>query len=343
MTATRTRPYRLATGTDRTGWTALLAVWVIWGSTYLAIRVGVRTLPPFTMAGIRYVIAGAILLPVALRLGSSEQRRADRPGPRQWAAMLLLGAMLPAGGNGVISWAEVRLPSGIAALLVGTVPLWIVLADAVFTRRMPRLAHWLALAAGLTGVAVLSGGTSGGIPVGATIAALLASLSWGVGSTLQGRLPVPSRLLVMSAMEMLCGGIVLLVVAAVRDELTFPVGDVSGESWLALLYLIGPGTLVAMTCYVTALNRLSPATVSSYAFVNPVVAVLLGALLLGESLSAQQAIGGAVVVLAVAGLLSAPRQGHTDRPDGTSRSDDGDGRRPEDAVDDVSPPATSRP
>ncbi|HJQ44536.1 MAG TPA: EamA family transporter, partial [Jatrophihabitantaceae bacterium] len=280
--------------------------------TYLAIRVGVRTLPPFTMAGIRYVIAGAVLLPIALRLGSAEQRRADRPGRRQWAAMLLLGAMLPAGGNGVISWAELKLPSGIAALLVGTVPLWMVLADAVLSRRAPRAAHWLAVVIGLAGVAVLSGGASGGIPVGATVAALLASLSWGVGSTLQGRLPVPSRLLLMSAMEMLCGGIVLLVVASVRGELTFPLDQVSGESWWALLYLIGPGTLVAMTCYVTALNRLSPATVSSYAFVNPVVAVLLGAVLLGEHLSAQEFVGGTIVVLAVAGLLSAPRESKRD-------------------------------
>ncbi|HJQ41580.1 MAG TPA: EamA family transporter, partial [Jatrophihabitantaceae bacterium] len=104
--ATRQRTIAGRFAADRTGWSALLAVWVIWGSTYLAIRVGVRTLPPFTMAGIRYVIAGAVLLPIALRLGSAEQRRADRPGRRQWAAMLLLGAMLPAGGNGVISWAE---------------------------------------------------------------------------------------------------------------------------------------------------------------------------------------------------------------------------------------------
>jgi drug/metabolite transporter (DMT)-like permease len=293
---------------DRTGWLALLAVWVIWGSTYLAIRVGVRTIPPFTMAGIRYTIAGATLLPIALRLGSSEQRRTDRPGRRQWAAMLLLGAMLPAGGNGVVSWSEVKLPSGIAALLVGTVPLWMVLADAVLSRRMPRPAHWAAVVIGIAGVGVLSGGASGGVAVGPTIATLLAALSWGIGSTLQGRLPVPSRLLVMSAMEMLCGGVVLLVVAATRNELTFPLDHVSGESYAALLYLIGPGTLIAMTCYVVALNRLSPTTVSTYAFVNPVVAVFLGAVLLGEKLTAQELLGGAIVVLAVAGLLSRKRE-----------------------------------
>jgi drug/metabolite transporter (DMT)-like permease len=289
-------------------WAALLVVWLVWGSTYLAIRVGVRTMPPFTMAAIRYVIAGAILLPIGWRSGTAEQRVTDRPGRRQWAAMLLLGAMLPAFGNGVISWAELRLPSGIAALLVGTVPLWIVVADALLTRRLPGIARWLALAAGLAGVAILSGGGGSAIPIGATIAALLASMSWGTGSALQGRLPIPARPLLMAGMEMLCGGLVCAVIALVRGELTFDTSAVTAESWWSLVYLIGPGTLLAMTCYVFVLGRLSPTTVSSYAFVNPVVALLLGAVLLDERLTGAQALGGAIVVLAVAGLLVAPRR-----------------------------------
>jgi drug/metabolite transporter (DMT)-like permease len=304
MTATLTRAPAAQRATTL-AWAALLVVWLVWGSTYLAIRVGVRTLPPFTMAAIRYTIAGAVLLPIGWRSGTPEQRGADRPGRRQWGAMLLLGAMLPAGGNGVISWAELKLPSGIAALLVGSVPLWMVLVDALITRRVPGFARWLALAVGLTGVGVLSGGASGGVPIGATIAALLASLSWGAGSVLQGRLPVPSRPLLMASMEMLCGGLLCAVVALVRGELAFDAGNVSGESWWALIYLIGPGTLLAMTCYVFVLGRLSPTTTSSYAFVNPVVAVFLGVVLLGERLSGQQALGAALVVLAVAGLLTA--------------------------------------
>jgi drug/metabolite transporter (DMT)-like permease len=288
-------------------WGALLVVWLVWGSTYLAIRVGVRTMPPFTLAAIRYTIAGLILLPIGWRMGTPEQRVSDRPGRRQWAAMLLLGAMLPAGGNGVVSWAEVRLPSGIAALLIGTVPLWMVLADAVLNRRMPGIARWLGLAAGLVGVVVLSGGGGSAVPFGATLAALLASMSWGTGSALQKRLPVPSRPLLMAGMEMLCGGVVLAVVALTRGELTFDTSRVSGESWWALLYLIGPGSLLAMTCYVFALGRLSTTTTSSYAFVNPVVAVILGALLLGEQLSGRQALGAAIIVVAVAGLLIGPR------------------------------------
>ena len=289
-------------------WIALVTVWLVWGSTYLAIRVGVRTMPPFTLAAVRYVAAGLILLPIGWRSGTPAQRIADRPGRRQWAAMLVLGAMLPAAGNGVVSWAEVRLPSGIAALLVATVPLWMVLADAVVRRRAPGAARWLALAAGIVGVAVLSGPDGGGLPWGPTLAVLLAAMSWGSGSILQGRLPVPQRPLLLAAMEMLCGGLVCAVVALVRGELVFDAASVSAESWWALIYLIGAGTLVAMTAYVYALGHLSASTVSSYAFVNPVVAVFLGALILDERLSATQGLGAAIVVLSVAGLLSRQRQ-----------------------------------
>jgi drug/metabolite transporter (DMT)-like permease len=307
VTTTLTRPTTRHPGL--LAWAALGVVWLVWGSTYLAIRVGVRTLPPFTLAAIRYVIAGLVLLPVGWYSGTREQRVTDRPGIAQWGAMLLLGAMLPAAGNGLVSWAELRLPSGIAALLIGTVPLWMVLADALVRRRVPGAARWLALAAGIVGVAVLSGGAGAGLPLGATLAALLAAMSWGTGSVLQGRLPVPSRPLLMAAMEMLCGGLVCAVVALFRGELTFDVGRVSGESWWSLIYLIGAGTLLAMTCYVFVLNRLPASTVSTYAFVNPVVAVVLGATLLGERLSGRQVLGAGIVVLSVAGLLAAPRRG----------------------------------
>jgi drug/metabolite transporter (DMT)-like permease len=307
VTTTLTRPTTRHPGL--LAWAALGVVWLVWGSTYLAIRVGVRTLPPFTLAAIRYVLAGLVLLPVGWYSGTREQRVTDRPGIAQWGAMLLLGAMLPAAGNGLVSWAELRLPSGIAALLIGTVPLWMVLADALVRRRVPGAARWLALAAGIGGVAVLSGGAGAGLPLGATLAALLAAMSWGTGSVLQGRLPVPSRPLLMAAMEMLCGGLVCAVVALFRGELTFDVGRVSGESWWSLIYLIGAGTLLAMTCYVFVLNRLPASTVSTYAFVNPVVAVVLGATLLGERLSGRQVLGAGIVVLSVAGLLAAPRRG----------------------------------
>lgn len=308
MTTALTRTARTARSATLLAWSALVVVWIVWGSTYLAIRVGVRTLPPFTMAAIRYGIAGAILVPIGWFSVTRAQRVTDRPGVRQWAAMLLLGAMLPAGGNGLVSWAELRLPSGIAALLVATVPLWMVVADAVLRRRMPEVLRWVALGTGLVGVAVLTGGGGAGFPVGAAIAVLVASMSWGTGSVLQGRLPIPARPLLMAGMEMLCGGVVCAAISLVRGELTFDAGRVSGESWWALVYLIGPGTLLAMTCYVFVLNHLSATTVSSYAFVNPVVAVFLGGLILDERLTARQALGAVIVVLAVAGLLIAPRR-----------------------------------
>jgi len=284
-----------------------VVVWIVWGSTYLAIRVGVRTMPPFTMAAIRYVLAGLILVPIGLLSGTPEQRVSDRPGSRQWAAMLLLGAMLPAAGNGVVSWAELRLPSGIAALLVGTVPLWIVIADGLVRRQLPNVTKWVALAVGITGVAVLSGGGGSDFPIWSAVAVLFAAMSWGTGSVLQGLLPVPARPLLLAGMEMLCGGVMCAVIAALRSELTFDASAVTGESWWALVYLIIPGTLLAMTCYVFALSRLPASTVSSYAFVNPVVAVLLGALILDERLTAREALGAVIVVLAVAGLLTRRR------------------------------------
>jgi drug/metabolite transporter (DMT)-like permease len=306
VTTTLTRATAKTRSPALLAWSALVVVWIVWGSTYLAIRVGVRTMPPFTMAAIRYVIAGLILVPIGLRSGTPEQRLTDRPGGRQWAAMLLLGAMLPAAGNGVVSWAELRLPSGIAALLVGTVPLWMVLADALVRRRVPGLTRWFALAIGIVGVAVLSGGGGSDFPIWSAIAVLFAAMSWGTGSVLQGLLPVPARPLLLAGMEMLCGGVVCAVIAAVRSELTFDTSAVTGESWWALVYLIIPGSLLAMTCYVFALGRLPATTVSSYAFVNPVVAVLLGALILDERLTARQGIGAVIIVLAVAGLLTRP-------------------------------------
>jgi drug/metabolite transporter (DMT)-like permease len=308
VTTTLTRASAKTRSPALLAWSALVVVWIVWGSTYLAIRVGVRTLPPFTLAAIRYVIAGLILVPIGWRSGTPEQRVTDRPGPRQWAAMLVLGAMLPALGNGVVSWAELQLPSGIAALLVGTVPLWMVVADAVVRRRLPGVARWIALAIGITGVAVLSGGGGSDFPIWSAVAVLFAAVSWGTGSVLQGVLPVPARPMLMAGMEMLCGGVVCAVISAVRGELTFDVGAVSGESWWALVYLIVPGTLIAMTCYVFVLGRLPATTVSSYAFVNPVVAVGLGALILDERLTMRQGIGAVIIVLAVAGLLTAPKR-----------------------------------
>jgi drug/metabolite transporter (DMT)-like permease len=282
-------------------WAALLVVWVVWGSTYLAIRVADRTIPPFPMAGVRYLTAGLLLYPVAW-LGT---RRGSQPRARvsaaQWAGMAVVGTMLLAFGNGGVSYAERTLPSGLAALLVASVPLWMALADQVINGRRLRPAGWAALVSGLAGIAIVAQphGHGAVLPV---LVVLGASVSWGVGSVLTGRLPAPASPLIGSAMEMLAGGCVLVGLAVTVGE-AWP-GHASAESLLALAYLIGPGSLLALTCYVIALRRLPTPVVSTYAYVNPVVAVALGALLLGERLTLSALIGGAVVVASVVLLLN---------------------------------------
>jgi drug/metabolite transporter (DMT)-like permease len=294
-------------------WAALLVVWLVWGSTYLAIRVADRTIPPFPMAATRYLIAGLLLYPAAWltsRRGSPAPAPAPaqaRPGTRargslaQWAGMAVVGTMLLAFGNGGVSYAERTLPSGLAALLVASVPLWMALADQVINGRRLRPRGWAALVLGLAGIAVVAQphGHGAVLPV---LVVLGASMSWGIGSVLAGRLPAPASPLLGSAMEMLAGGAVLVGLAVAAGQAWS--GHASGESLLALAYLIGPGSLLALTCYVIALRRLPTSVVSTYAYVNPVVAVALGALLLGERLTVTALIGGAVVVASVALLLS---------------------------------------
>ena len=216
--------------------------------------------------------------------------------------MAVVGTMLLAFGNGGVSYAERTLPSGLAALLVASVPLWMALADQLINGRRLRPRGWAALVIGLAGIAIVAQphGHGAVLPV---LVVLGASMSWGIGSVLAGRLPAPVSPLLGSAMEMLAGGAVLvgLAVATGEDQAS---GHASGESLLALAYLIGPGSLLALTCYVIALRRLPTSVVSTYAYVNPVVAVVLGALLLGERLTVTTLIGGAVVVASVALLLS---------------------------------------
>ncbi|HEY1920028.1 MAG TPA: EamA family transporter [Streptosporangiaceae bacterium] len=299
---------------DLAGWSALLVVWVVWGSTYIAIRVADESLPPLAMASARYLAAGALLFPFARRSGGPQLRASDRPGIAQWLGMAVVGTMLLALGNGAVSYAEKTLPAGLAALLVATVPLWMVLTDRVVNGRPIPPASWLALVVGVAGVGILARPSGHGSVVPVLIV-LGGSLSWGSGSVLAGRLPSPARPLLGSAMEMLAGGAVLAGLAALTGELShFDPGQVSGRSALALLYLIGPGSLLAMTCYVIALRRLPSAAVSTYAYINPVIAVALGVLLLGEHLTLTTVLGGAVVLVSVLLLL---------RPSGAARNQAG--------------------
>ncbi len=300
---------RVAGQTRWLPWAALVVVYVVWGSTYLAIRVGVETIPPLLLAAIRYLVAGALLYPLAIRLGGHTARQDDRPGPRQWLAAAVVGTLLLSIGNGGVSYAEQTVPSGLAALLVATVPLWMVSADRLFNAKPVGRLAGVALVLGLAGVAILAGPTDSGRGFSGQLVLLGAAASWGLGSVLSGRLALPARPLVGAAMEMLAGGTVLALAAAVRGEFAqLHLNQVSTASLLALLYLIGPGSLLALSAYVLALQRLPTSTVATYAYVNPVVAVALGALLLDESISGRTLLGAGVVLSAVILTLTARRR-----------------------------------
>jgi drug/metabolite transporter (DMT)-like permease len=301
----------LDTRTRVKSWIALGIVYLVWGSTYLAIRVGVEHLPPLLLAGTRYVIAGALLYPIARRASAATRataRGGARPGAKAWLACAVVGLLLLFAGNGGVSVAETRLPSGVAALLVATVPLWmIVFAWPVEHQRVTTRAA-AGLAIGLAGVAVLVGaGLSGGGMSGVFIV-LGASAAWGLGSVLSHRLPVPGDAMLAASIEMLAGGVVLLAVAAASGEFArVHWSAVPASSWIALAYLIGPGSILAFTAYGYALSHLPTATVSTYAYVNPVVAVLAGIVFLGEQFSWREGLGAALVLASVVIILNRPR------------------------------------
>ena len=293
-------------------WLSLLVVWVLWGSTYFAIRVGVETLPPLLMAGIRYVVAGVLMFPFAIRSGGPELRPTDRPRAAGWWSALFVGAR-PGGGNGGVSAGERSVPSGLAARPVATVPLWLIIIDRVFNGTRIGLQALAGLIAGVVGVGFLAGpfggsaghaaaghGGAGGLPGIGIVIILIASVSWASGTIASRRVPLPSRPLLATSMQMLAGGAVLLAVAAVTGEFgQFNPAHVSAASWLALAYLIGPGSIIAFSAYVVAVRRLPTATVATYAYVNPIIAVILGTSLLGEALTASMLLGGALIVVAV--------------------------------------------
>lgn len=314
----------------RIGWAALLVVWVLWGSTYFAIRVGVETIPPLLMAGTRYVIAGLLMFPFAVhsrvpgepagtsggRAGWFGRRGADRPRAAFWWSAAVVGMLLLAGGNGGVSVAERSVPSGLAALLVATVPLWLIVIDRVVTGTRIGLIATGGLVAGVVGVGFLSGlfggsgdgghGGPGGVSVAGVVIILAASVSWASGTIASRRLPLPGRPLLATSMQMLAGGVVLFVAAAIGGEFSgLDLGRVSMGSLLGLVWLIGPGSIIAFSAYVVAVRRLPTATVATYAYVNPVIAVILGTALLGEAVTVPMLLGGALVVVAVVLVLRA--------------------------------------
>jgi drug/metabolite transporter (DMT)-like permease len=291
---------------------AFAAVYVIWGSTYLAIKVGIETIPPFFMAGARFLIAGTILYLLARRRGAP-------PATRQhWAAASVVGALLLLGGNGALVWSEQRVPSGLAALLLATIPIWMVLLDSLArrdgqgTKLDVRILSGLAI--GIAGLALLVGpaklwGSTRVDLAGASVL-MLGSLSWSVGSLYSRQAKLPTSPFLAAAMEMLAGGALLAVLGFLTGEASqIRTGTISSASLLALAYLIAFGSLLGFTAYIWLLGVSSTARVSTYAYVNPVVAVFLGWAFAGETLSARILIATLAIVAAVALILS-----HRPRP-----------------------------
>jgi drug/metabolite transporter (DMT)-like permease len=289
-------------------WVCLLIVWVVWGSTYLAIRVGVETMPPLLMAAARNLVAGLIMFPLALRSRRARVRAGRPDGPArlwpsraEWLGCAVVGILLLV-ANGVVGVGEKTVPSGLAALLVATVPLWLLGIDAGLNHARLGLAPLAGLALGLVGVALLSGlgGGSRGTSVVGAITILGAAAAWALGTIMARRVTIPSSPALASGMELLAGGAALLVLAAAAGEFSsLRLGQVSARSWLALGYLIVIGSIVAFSAYGIAIRSLPTATVATYAYVNPVIAVLLGALILGERLTPAMIGGGALIVGAV--------------------------------------------
>lgn len=308
------------------GWVALGVVYVVWGTTYLAIRVGVRHVPPLLFAGVRYVAAGAILYPIAVRIASRRgAAHARRPTVNEWIAGGVIGVVLLMAGNGGLSVAETSLPSGFAAVLVATVPLWMIVFARVLEREPITWRKALSLMVGLGGVAILVGGGAWSGRASGIVIVLGASVAWGFGSVLGHRLTLSSNVLFAAAIEMVVGGVVLLVVASGSGEVTdFHFASTTTTTWIALAYLIGPGSILAFTAYNYALSHLSLTTVSTYAYVNPVVAVLAGTMFLGEHLTLHEVIGASLVLgsVVLVQLPSRNRPSTSTVPDETHNSAD---------------------
>jgi drug/metabolite transporter (DMT)-like permease len=288
---------------------AFAAVYLIWGSTYLAIRFAIETIPPFLMAGVRFVLAGAVLY-AWLRL-----RGAERPRRAYWVSTGVVGALLLLGGNGAVVWAETRVPSGITALLAATLPLWMVLLDWVRPRgTRPSGWVWAGIALGLAGIVLLvgPGNFGGGEPVDLLGAAalILGSLAWAAGSLYSRGAALPPSPFLVTAMQMLSGGALLILAGLATGELgSLSLPAISVKSMVAMLYLLIFGALVGFSCYIWLLRVSTPARVSTYAYVNPVVAVILGWAFAGEPFSVRTLLAMAVILGAVALITLGQREG----------------------------------
>jgi drug/metabolite transporter (DMT)-like permease len=285
---------------------AFAIIYFVWGSTFLAIRIGVHEVPPLLFASMRFMAAGLVLFGWMLLKGER------LPSGRQWTSVAVLATLIFVCDYGLLFWAEQRVPSGVAAVMLATIPAFMALSEIVIlrTQRLTlRLA--LALVIGIAGVAVLTSRALdlGGEPIDrvGAVALILAAMSWGVASALSRKLQLPPSKVMSSGAQMLAGGVLLALVGTGFGELRdFHPELVSREAWLALLYLVVPGSIIGFTAYVWLIHRESPTKVGTYAYVNPVVAVLLGYWLGSEGLGLRTVLGAVFVLISVVVITTTP-------------------------------------
>lgn len=281
---------------------ALATVYVVWGSTYFAIAVAIRSLPPLLMSSLRFSLAGALLYAWAYRAGG-------RPTRREWASAAVVGGALLVVGNGGIAWAEQRVSTGIAALIVAVMPLWMALLDRLVYGRALSRGQILGLLVGLAGVVILLGPSGRGLDLVGAIVCLGACFSWAAGSLYARRAPLPSDPLRAASLQMLAAGAGLAVAGVAGGETSsLDVSSVGAGSLLALAYLVGIGSILAYTAYGWLLRHAPTPLVGTYAYVNPVVAVLLGWAFNGESVGVGTLLAGAAIVLSVALTVTGGRR-----------------------------------
>jgi drug/metabolite transporter (DMT)-like permease len=281
---------------------AFAVVYVVWGSTYLGIRVAVATIPPFLLSGTRFIVAG-LLLYAWVRV-----RGAPAPSRREWLAALWIGVLLVAGGNAIVGWAEQRVPSGLAALIVAGMPLWVALFQRVAPGGKPIAGRrLLGLVVGLLGLAFLLGGRGeglAGVPLIRTGSLVFASASWALGSVLTRRVSLPGDRRLASAMSMLAGGVVVLGIGVAAGELRgLDPAQVTTASLLAWVYLVVLGSMLAFTCFTWLVSVVEPTRVATYAYVNPVVALFLGWWLAGEPLGIRTLICAPIILVGLVLVL----------------------------------------
>ena len=300
---------------------ALALVYVVWGSTYLAIAVMIETLPPLLSAGVRYGTAGVMMLTALAAHARWRRDRGpvERPTAAHWRSAFIIGTLLLLGGNGGVVLAELRIPSGVAAVLVATVPIWLAVIDASLTRRRPSALVIGGLLAGIVGVAVLLVPVEGFAdldPIGVLLV-VAGAICWASGSLYARRAPLPRSGLLATGMEMVAGGVALVLAGTLLGEIgRTNVDTFSVRSLLAFGYLVVFGSIVAFTAYTWLLANVSVATVGTYAYVNPIVAVALGAVFLSEPITPRTLIATVIIIGAVIAMVSGrPRVAEEPGPD----------------------------